>query len=508
MDYIQGDSREQTVLFPECLDDYVGEDNPVRLIDAFVDRLDMQWLGFRFAILPETGRPPYNPLDLLKLYIYGYFYHVRSSRNLMREARRNIEVMWLMKRVQPDFHSISRFRKRNKRPLQRVFREFTKCLKGLGLIGGETVAIDGSKFKASNALNRSYNAKIVSREIQKIDQQIARYFKELSQTDKAEKDMPEDDRVIDIEAKLKQLDQEVQGLDIAMSDQQDNEEETNETKSSERRLIELKKRRDLLQKIAVMVEESADGQVCLTDPDARRMKGSRNHLVGYNAQIAVDAKNSLIAHLEVTQARADSRQLSRMAIRTKEIVGAGKLTVLADRGYFSNEEILACHRADIMTLVPKQEHSTSRKRGQFTKADFTYTPEEDVYLCPANEKLKLVNTSKPQKWKYYQSIKACKRCAIKNLCCPSVFRRIGRYIHEEVIEKAAADLKKQPQAMIMRKKHVEHPFGFLKQSLGMREFLSRGLDNVGAEMSLAGLSFNLKRAIKLLGVRTLISAMA
>jgi len=477
MDYIQGTDRDQFTLFPEALDDYISQENPVRFIDAYVDSLDLDRLGFRHAILQETGRPPYHPGDLLKLYLYGYLNRVRSSRQLEREAQRNVEVMWLMRRLTPDFKTIADFRRDNRKAIRNVSREFTLFCRQLNLFSGDLVAIDGSKFKAVNRRDRNFTKKQLKRLIQKLDEDIDRYLDELDEADEEE---PQEKKLTAEELQQK--------------------------------IDEMRRRRAEAQELEKKLDESGASQISLTDPDSRMMpvSGGRRTDVGYNVQVSVDPKHKLIVDHEVTNAVTDRDLLSHIAKRVKDLLGVDELEVLADMGYYHGKEVKACLEAGITPYIPKPKTSASRKWGLFAKDDFRYDQEQDCYWCPAGEKLafRFQTTEKGRDIKYYTS-SACSQCAIKAQCTRNKGgRRITRWVDEDLLDEMERRVRGEPEKMKLRKRLAEHPFGTIKHHWDQGHFLTRKLPNVGAEMALTVLSYNIMRAIKILGVPRMIEALA
>ena len=477
MDHIQGTDRDQLTLFPEALDDYISEENPVRFIDAYVASLDLDQLGFRHAILRETGRPPYHPGDLLKLYLYGYLNRVRSSRQLEREAQRNVEVMWLMRRLAPDFKTIADFRRDNRQAIRNVSREFTLFCRQLDLFSGDLVAIDGSKFKAVNRRDRNFTRKQLKRVIQKLEEDIDRYLDEM---DRADAEEPEQKKLTAEELQEK--------------------------------IDEMKRRRAEAEKMEKKLDESGETQISLTDPDSRMMpvSGGRRTDVAYNVQFSVDPKHKLIVDHEVTNAVTDRDLLSHMAIRVKDLLGVDDLEVLADMGYYHSKEVKACLEAGITPYIPKPQTSASRKRGLFAKDDFRFDQEQDCYWCPAGEKLTyhFQTTEKGRDIKYYASV-ACAHCSIKTQCTRNKDgRRITRWVDENLLDEMERRVRGEPEKMKLRKRLAEHPFGTIKHHWDQGDFLTRKLPNVRAEMALTVLAYNIKRAIKIMGVRRMIEALA
>jgi transposase len=483
--FIEGEDRSQATLFPERLDDYIADDNAIRVVDAFVEGLDLAVLGFEGAEPSETGRPAYHPSVLLKIYIYGYLNRIQSSRRLERESLRNVELIWLTGRLMPNFKTIADFRKDNRKAIRGVCREFVELCRELDLYSRTLVAIDGSKFKAVNSRDRNFTRKSVARRIKKTEANIERYLAKLDAADKEEPEIRE--------ITTKELKQKIASMQA--------------------KLAELNER-------AREVEEHPDKQVSLTDPDSRSMmRPGGGSVVGYNVQTAVDSKHHLIAHHEVVTAAMDRHQLSGVAKETKTALGLNTpdadglplkdrvseertvLTVLADEGYYTGSEVVECVRAGIRPLVKRTDTSGKADTGKFSKADFVYDEQADVYRCPAGEVLpyKGLWQDGPRTLRTYRTFR-CPHCALKARCTSSNNRRIDRYPDEDVIEAVQAELAKHPDAMRERKKIVEHPYGTIKHWMGSTHFLMKRLPNVKVEMSLHVLAWNMKRAISVLGV--------
>lgn len=471
--FIEGESRAQATLFPERLDDYITESNPIRVIDVFVDELDLGSLGFK--MVPEaTGRPPYHPATLLKIYIYGYLNRVQSSRRLEREAQRNVELMWLTERLAPDFKTIADFRKDNGKAIQKVCREFVLICRKLKLFTEAFVAIDGSKFKAVNNRDRNFTKAKMKRRLQQIDESIARYLSQVASADR-----------YDTQA-AKQTSERL-------------EDKISKLKKEVKRLAALEK--DML--------STPDQQVSLTDPDARSMatSGRGTGMVGYNVQTAVDTKHHLIVAHEVTNIGNDRNQLTNMAKQARAAMHTKDLTVVADRGYFKSKEILSCHEAGITANVLKPETSGKRAKGLFRRQDFRYVPEKDEYRCPANERLIWRMTSEQDGLmvhRYWSS--NCHACALKSQCTTGKERRVTRWEHEAILEAMQNRLDCDPDIMRVRRQTVEHPYGTLKAWMGSTHFQMKRLKHVSTEMSLHVLAYNLKRVMNILGVKPLIQA--
>jgi transposase len=472
--FIEGLDRGQATLFPECLSDWIDADNPVRVIDAFVDALDLGELGFEIEAA-ETGRPGYHPSGLLKLYIYGYLNRVQSSRRLEREAGRNVEVMWLLGRLVPDHKTVADFRKDNGHAIRKVCARFVELCREMGLLAKASVAIDGSKFKAVNNRDRNFTRAKVERRRAQLEESVARYLSQLDTADRHEPSETLAAKTARLKEKLVKLGEEIRRL-----------------KAIETRML-----------------AEPDQQISLTDPDSRSMatSGRGSGVVGYNVQVAVDTEHHLIVTHEVTNVGSDRAQLARVAKETKATLQTDTLEAVADRGYFSGEEILACEQAGITVTLPKPMTSGAKSDGRFGKQDFVYLPGEDVYRCPAGERLKHRFTSVENGMnlrRYWTNV--CCTCALKNRCTTSVQRRITRWEHEHVVEAVQRRLDQHPEAMRQRRETVEHPFGTIKARMGATHFLMKTLPRVGAEMALHVLAYNLTRVMNIMGPGHLIEA--
>ena len=474
--FIEGVDRSQSTLFPDRLEDWIGEDNAVRVVDVFVDELDLCVLGFGRVAPRATGRPSYHPSVLLKLYIYGYLNRVQSSRRLEREAGRNVEVMWLTGRLVPDHKTIADFRKDNGPAIRKVCARFVALCRRLGLFADACVAIDGSKFKAVNSRDKNFTRAKMKRRMEQIEESVDRYLQHLDSADRQEPSLArttKTDRLADKIATLKEEMQRLEELEIRM--------------------------------LGI-----PDRQISLTDPDARSMatSGRGSGIVGYNVQAAVDTKHHLIVAHEVTNVGTDRAQLSAMAKQTKAALETDKLDVVADRGYFSSLEILACDEDGITVTLPKPLTSGAAAKGRFGKQDFVYLAEDDVYRCPAGERLVYHYTNQERGLtlrRYWTT--ACRSCAIKHQCTTGKERRITRWEHEHILEDVQQRLDEHPEMMRTRRETVEHPFGTIKYWMGYTHFQMKTLKRVATEMALHVLAYNLKRVINIMGIRPLIAAM-
>ena len=469
--FIEGENRSQSTLFPESLEDYIAEDNAVRVVDAFVDTLDLKQLGFERAEPSVTGRPGYQPATMLKIDVYGYLNRLQSSRRLERESHRNVELIWLTGRLMPDFKTIADFRKDNRKAIRRVCAEFVGVCRELELFSATLVAIDGSKFKEVNSRDKNFTRKSVERRLKKTQANIDRYLAKLDAVDREEPAI-----------------QEVTAAEI------------------KQKIASMEAKMEALKGHEGAVEAHPDNQVSLTDPDARSMmKAGGGSVVGYNVQTAVDSKHHLIAAHEVTNAPTDRSQLSSMAAQATTALDPKALTVIADPGYYKGEEIRACYEAGVMALVPKPRTSGTKAVGLYEKQDFHYESEADQYRCPAGEVLAHRHNGIENGMKmpfYYASVLVCRECTLKSQCTLSKERRIRRWEHESVLDDAEVELKQHPDAM--RQRLVEHPYGTIKHWMGSTHFLMKRLPNVQAEMSLHVLAYNLRRAINILGVPKII----
>jgi len=472
--FIEGADRTQAMLLPECVEDYVGPDNPVRVVEAFVEQLDLRAMGFEGSDPQATGRPAYHPSVLLKIYIYGYLNRIQSSRRLEHETQRNIELMWLAGRLMPDFKTIANFRKDNGRAIRQVCRQFIVLCRQLNLFTQALVAIDGSKFKAVNNRDKNFTSAKMKRRMAAIDESIERYLSSMDTADRAEP--------------------EVAGLKKGRL--QD-------------KIEALKQQMERLKAIDAQMNASPDKQVSLTDPDARSMKNREGGIVGYNVQTAVDAKHHLIVAHEVVTDGVDRDQLAPMAEQARQAIGTEELTVVADRGYFKSEQILECTQSGITPIVPKSLTSNNRAEGRFDKQDFIYVAEDDEYRCPAGERaIRRFTTLEAGLTihKYWTS--ACPRCPIKAQCTTGDYRRITRWEHEAVLATMQERLDRHPDIMRARRQTAEHPFGTLKLWMGASHFLTRTLQRVRTEMSLHVLAYNLKRVMRILGIGEMLKVLA
>jgi transposase len=443
------------------------------VIDVFVDDLDLTLLGFKTQPA-DTGRPAYHPGVMLKLFIYGYLNRVQSARRLEREAGRNVELMWLIRRLAPDFKTIADFRRDNTRGITRVCREFVLLCRKLDLFADSLIAIDGSKFKAVNNRNRNFTPEKIKHRMKQIDESIARYLGQMASADRVD-------------------------LATAGLKQERLSEKVGKLRQEVKYLNQMKQ----------TLQQHPDGQVSLTDPDARSMatSGRGTGMVGYNVQAAVDSKHHLILAHEVTNEGHDRAQLANMARQAQAILDAEEITVVADRGYYSGEEIKTCEEAGIETYVAKPQTSSNQAKGYFGKRDFKYHAEEDEYECPAGERAIYRFTREEggkQIRRYWSS--ACRQCPLKPQCTTGKERRISRWEHEPILDELEARVERNPDMMKVRRSTAEHPFGTIKFWMGSTHFQMKTIKRVSAEMSLHVLAYNLKRVINILGTKQLIEA--
>ena len=469
--FILGQDRSQSTLFPESLEEYIDEDNTVRVVDAYVDELDLFGLGFERVNPKATGRPGYHPSILLKLYIYGYLNRIQSSRRLEREAGRNVELMWLTGKLAPDFKTIADFRKDNGLAIQTACSQFIVLCRELGLFTRTMVAIDGAKFKAVNAREKNFTRGKLTRRIGQIEQSIEKYLQSLDATDLQDGDAAD--------AKTERLKEKIAAMREKMAE-----------------LVQLK---DVL-------TASPEKQISLTDPDSRAMATStKAGMVGYNVQTVVDTEHHMIVAHEVTNIVSDKVQLTKMVKQGQAAIGRKDIEVFADRGYFSGNEIMATEKLGAITYVPKPYTSGSRAAGRFGKHDFLYQPDDNSYQCPGGQKMtyRFMSVEQGKDMQVYWP-DGCEICPVKVKCTTGKQRRIKRWVNEDIIDRMLTRLNNLPEAMAIRRATVEHPFGTLKSWMGVTHFLTKRLKNVKTEMSLSVLAYNIRRMISMMGVKSLI----
>jgi transposase len=459
-------------LLPPCIEDYVPSHAPVRFIDAFVEGLDLKGLAFTHAEVAGTGRPPYHPADLLKLYVYGYMNRIRSSRRLEAEAGRNLELIWLLQGLRPDFKTIADFRKDNRKAFPGVFKQFNLLCRAMGLFGAELMAIDGSKFKALNSPQRHYQQEQMRELVQQVEQRIQEYLGELDCQD-----------------------EELAGVVGPPS-------RTDLT----RKIAQLKERQSRYTELLAGMEASGQSEVSVSDADSRGMKKVG---VGYNVQVAVDAKHHLIVAQAVTQAANDLGQLATMAEAAKTAMGVERVQVVADTGYHEAQQIERCEQQGVETYVSASAGTAGQSRDEqqvFPKGQFHYQPQSDTYQCPGGRHLSRAYASKSRGKDriYYYNAAACAGCALKAQCTTSRYRKISRLVNEAVLERQAQRVRERPDLIRKRWGIIEHCFGTIKE-WGFRSFSVKGLEQVSGEFSLMALAYNLKRALNVLGLSRLIA---
>jgi len=473
MTHIAGLERDQLLLLPEAVDDYVGSDNPVRFIDAFVDGLDLTAAGFLRVEAKAMGRPGYAPGDLLKLYIYGYLNRVRSSRRLETECHRNIEVLWLLRTLKPDFKTIADFRRDNRAAFRAVFRQFVLLCRRLDLYGRELLAVDGTRIKAVNNKDRNFTRSSLREFIRRADEWLEDYLKRLDEGDV-------EDGATGGGARTKNLAEKIAALN---------------------------EKRGRYQAMLAQLDRTGEDQISLTDPDSRAMAAHTKVGVGYNVQVAVDAKNKLIVEQAVTNQVVDMGLLTETSEPAREILGVETIDVVADRGYFKIEDIEACEQAGCVPHVAKPQRGSSVREGLFRKDEFRYDAGLDAYVCPAGKLLTPIRRGRMRDLERtdYGNPKACRACQLRPRCTNDA-RSVFRLENEDVLDRMAERLKARPAILDRRREVVEHPFGSIKQWMYQGAFLMRGLANVRAEFSLTALAYNLRRALNILGVEAMTAA--
>jgi len=473
--FVEGDERTQSVLFPERLEDWVSEVNPVREVDRFVDELNLKALGFERATAAATGRPGYHPATLLKIYIYGYLNRIASSRRLERECQRNVELIWLTRCLAPDFKTLADFRRDNGPAIRKVCEQFVVLCRKLNLFSEAMVAINGSKFKAVNNRDKNFTTHELKARMAQLEESVARYLEELDRADRQPKQVPRM-KVDSLKGKIAKIREQMKEL----------------------------------VRIEEQLKQTPDEQISQTDPDARSMatSGRGTGIVGYNVQTAVDTKNHMVVAHDVLNVGHDRTALADMARQAQRAMGKERLLVLADRGYFSGEQILACERDGNAPLVPKPMTSGAGAEGRFDKRDFVYDAKRDAYRCPAG-KWAIYRFTREEKGqtlhRYWSS--DCGRCRLKDQCTPAPQRKITRWEHEDVLERMQDRLNYLPATSRLQRQTVEHVFGTLKFWMGSAHFLTKRLRNVRTEVSLQVPAYNMERAMKILGVPALLSAM-
>ena len=473
MGYIKGEDRNQIILFPESIDEYVSDNNSIRIIDEYIKQLNLKSLHFKRAATPLMGRPPYHPKDMLKLYLYGYLNRIRSSRRLEQEAIRNLEVIWLIRKLKPDFKTIADFRKDNKKALKKVFRDFTKLCDEWELFGKELIAIDGSKFRACNSKKNNYNTKKLERHLKHLDEKIEGYLQELDDHDQ-----------------------------IESSNHQPEAKEITE------RIQQLKDRKEKYQQYQRKLKQSGENEISTTDPDSRLMTNNNRVEVSYNVQTTVDAKHKLIADFKVTCKPNDLGQLAPMALRAKRLFGNKTFEVLADKGYYKAQDLQKCTEKGITLYVAKQTHANTTKDQAFYSDQFKYNKTKNAYLCPAGKELHYYRIRKKDGkiiGYEYRNDDVCKDCKFKARCTRAQKgRSIFRHVKQDLLDRIDTQTKKNFKKYKLRQMIVEHPFGTIKRGWGAYYFLTKRKVSVSAEISLSFLAYNLKRVINILGTEEIL----
>jgi transposase len=475
MSHITGHDRSQTLLLPESLDEYVGPENPVRFIDAFVDGLDLTAAGFIRVASKATGRPGYAPKDLLKLYVYGYLNRVRSSRRLEAETHRNIEVIWLLRHLKPDFKTIADFRSDNRRAFRPIFRQFVLLCRQLDLFGRELLAVDGTRIKAVNNKDRNFTRASLAKFIELADAKLDDYLQRLDQSDASESTTG-----------------------------------GSRVKNLAEKIAAIRERRTRCKDMLAQLDKTGADQISLTDPDSRAMAAHTHIAVGYNVQVAVDTNHKLIVEQQVTNQVVDLGLLTQTAEPAKEVLGVETIEVVADKGYFKIEDIEACEKAGIIPYVPRPQRGPSVKAGLFRKDEFQYDADEDSYVCPAGQRLHPYSSSLLRGLKKinYVNKPACDDCQIRPRCTGGKFRSVSRLENEAVLDRMQARLAKHPGVLDKRRETVEHPFGTIKQWMYQGAFLMRGLEKVRAEFNMTAFAYNLRRVLNLVPFTELMAAVA
>ena len=463
--FIDGTSREQTSYW--SFEDMVDEESIVRVIDRYVNKCDLEKLGFTRVHAADTGRPGYAASPLVKLYVYGYENGIRSSRKLEKEAKRNVETMWLLEGLTPDYKTISEFRRLNIRPLQKLFREFVKLCRSWDLVGGELIAIDGSKFKASNNKKNNFSKKKLDDRLRRIDEKIDAYLLNMDEEDKRE----------DTETKVPEG------------------------------LLKLLERKDLYEQYKAQIESSDTNELSTVDPDARLMGNNLGSVdVAYNVQSAVDEKNGMILDYDISLNPSDHGHLS---IMTKRLMRQGyrRFTVLADKGYYSGSDLHKINKFKIKAVVSKQKTSNPKSQPkQFNTDRFKYNHDTDIYLCPIGETLLPHNKKTATRRKFYNKT-ACGKCPHVDLCTSGKngYRTITRGEYAKVYDNADRIFRENIELYKLRQRIVEHPFGTIKRTMHGDHFLLRTRRKVRCEVALLFLGYNLKRAVKTLGFQEIMT---
>lgn len=476
MGYIKGSDRSQGLLLPQTIDDYVAENNAVRAIAAFLERLDFVKLGFVRGEAAATGRPGYDPRLLMGLYLWGHLNGLCSSRKLARECKRNLEVIWLCEQLQPDFKTLADFRTANGAGIKGVVVEFRRWCLAAGLYGKEIVAVDGSKFKAVNSRQRNYTREKLKQVLARERAKISEYLAAMDAADAAEAE----EQATELTAE--QLKEKIAGLERYLAEHE---------------------------QLAQELEQSGERQISLTDPDAKLMKTAAGSEVSYNVQTVVDSKLKLLVTYEVTNEGNDLGQLAVMAQAAQQALEVAELTVLADGGYYEGRALKECEDAGLITYLPQPQSGAAKHWGVFANNRFRYDAERDLYVCPQGEELQLrrLIEKKDKQYKLYKT-KACNGCPLRAQCTTSKYgRKLLRWVDQEVLERLQARNRGRPELLKLRKTLAEHPFGTIKGSMNQAGFLLKGIQKVSIEFGLTVLGYNFKRVLNHLGVEQMLTFM-
>lgn len=466
--YKKGNDRDQISLLPMCLADMLSDDAEVRALEIIVDKMDICSLGFTHCESKQTGRMAYDPVDMFKLYAYSYFNGIRSSRKIERECYRNIELMWLIGGLKPDFKTIADFRKDNKHPIKAAFQKFSIICCELGLIGKEIVAVDGSKFRASNSRLKYHSEKKIEEKLKHHAKKAELYMELLDACDRGE----------DVQPTLTR------------------EEIIEKINKANKRLVELSTLKE---------EVSKNGTIYETDRDSRMMKTNNNGCdICHNVQIAVDDKAHLVVAVDVTSQPVDKEQLYNMASQAKGNLETHEIIVIADKGYYSSRQFMLCETDGIKPIVSCAKQDFHAKDKQYSKERFQY--HDGSYICPAGETLIPFCKAKDNCIKYANP-SACKDCSQKANCTTGEYRMVQDRPFSEFSRKVDRRTKEHMDTYHLRKQVAEHPFGTIKRACGFSYFLTTGTENVRTESLLHFLVYNMKRAINIVGLQGLRAAL-
>lgn len=506
MGHVEGQSRYQRVLCAASLDEMISADHPVRVIDAFVEVLDLKRLGFSKVEVEETGRPPYHPADLAKLYLYGYANQVRSSRRLEKEATRNLEVRWLINELEPSFKTIADFRKDHPEAVVGLCRAFIQFCRSQSLVGGTVVAVDGSKIEAVASRKKVITPKSLEKQLAAVDGKIADYLAGMDEADRAED--AEADEPTDVAAALAALQDQRKDLQAIAEADDGGPEGPDGGQGEPAELVALRQRRELLEAKAKSLADQQLSQQVIGEREARLMRTARHgHQVAYNVQTATDAGHGLIVAFDLTSQGNDYRLLLPMAEQAKQALQAETLTVVADVGYSNGQQGRLCQQAGITAMVPRPQTVNTRGKHYFSRDAFSYDGDSDTYTCPAGETMTVNRISSSEHNKTYGT-KACAGCALRAQCTGTTGRVVVRDFYEDDRQAMHDRTVADPRWMKLRRELAEHPYGTIKWMMGYPRFLVRGRRKAKAELALMVLGFNLKRAITIRGVKALLAALA